>query len=66
MPRGFPLQDSGPGMNELFHDLQIEQELERAARRNRKLSDPGDVPTPPEGVEGLPIPASQDPLRRLY
>lgn len=32
MPRGFPLQDYGPGMSELFRDLQIEQE-ERAARR---------------------------------
>lgn len=27
--RGFPLQDEGPGMNELFHDLQVEQEQER-------------------------------------
>lgn len=24
--RGFPLQDTGPGMSELFHDLAIEQE----------------------------------------
>lgn len=24
--RGFPLQDEGPGMNELFHDLSVEQE----------------------------------------
>jgi hypothetical protein len=28
--RGFPLQDEGPGMNELFHDLQVEQEEQRA------------------------------------
>lgn len=35
-------------------------------RRNRKLSDSGNVPTPPAGSEGLPIPVSQDPLRRLY
>jgi hypothetical protein len=27
MTRGFPLQDEGPGMNELFHDLSIEQEI---------------------------------------
>lgn len=40
--------------------------LAELKRRNRKLSDTGDVPTPPEGKEGLPIPASQDPLRRLY
>lgn len=66
MSRGFPLQNEGPGMRELFHDLQIEQEQERFARRNRKLSDPGDVPTPQDGGEGLPIPASQDPLRRPY
>jgi hypothetical protein len=66
MSRGFPLQDDGPGMNELFHDLQVEQEQERAVRRNRKLSDSGGVPTPPKGNEGLPIPASQDPLRRFY
>lgn len=31
--RGFPLQDEGPGMNELFHDLQIEQEERRAKLR---------------------------------
>lgn len=29
MSRGFPLQDTGPGMNELFHDLQVEQEREK-------------------------------------
>lgn len=39
---------------------------EDAKRRERKMSDSGDVPMPPEGEEGLPIPASQDPLRRLY
>jgi hypothetical protein len=33
MSRGFPLQDTGPGMNELFHDLAVEQEEERAAAR---------------------------------
>lgn len=66
MPRGFPLQDTGPGMSQMFHDLAIEQDEERAARRDRKLSDSGDVPTPPNGREGLPIPASQDPLKRLY
>lgn len=27
--RGFPLQDTGPGMSEMFHDLQVEQERER-------------------------------------
>jgi hypothetical protein len=31
--RGFPLQDTGPGMNELFHDLQVEQEERRAAKK---------------------------------
>jgi len=66
MSRGFPSQDPGPGMNELFHDLQVEQDQELASRRDRKLSDPGDVPEPQRGKEGLPIPASQDPLRRLY
>lgn len=35
-------------------------------RRNRRRESSGDVPTPPEGKEGLPIPASQDPLRKLY
>lgn len=34
-------------------------------RRDRKLSDAGDVPTPARGSEGLPIPASQDQLRRI-
>lgn len=33
MPRGFPLQDTGPGMAELFHDLAVEQEKERALER---------------------------------
>lgn len=43
MPGGFPLQDDGPGMNALFHDLAVEQEEKRAALRDqvadRKLSD---------------------------
>lgn len=30
MPRGFPLQDTGPGMNELFHDLAVEEERRKA------------------------------------
>jgi len=34
--------------------------------RRKRREGAGDVPTPPEGSEGLPIPASQDPLRRLY
>jgi len=34
--------------------------------RSRRRESSGDVPTPPEGKEGLPIPASQDPLRKLY
>lgn len=42
----------------------LEDEISR--RRNRRLSDPGDVPTPPSGCKGLPIPASQDRLRRSY
>ena len=33
MPRGFPSQDTGPGMNEMSHDLQVEQEQERATKR---------------------------------
>lgn len=33
-------------------------------RRNRRREETGDVPTPPEGSEGLPIPASQDALKR--
>ena len=33
--RGFPLQDEGPGMNELFFDLQNEQEERKAAARER-------------------------------
>lgn len=33
MPGGFPLQDTGPGMSELFHDLQVEQEERKAAER---------------------------------
>ena len=54
-----------------FNDQFGEDDDERAERlarrrRDRKLSDPGDVPTPPKGSEGLPIPASQDPLKRLY
>jgi hypothetical protein len=32
MPGGFPLQDTGPGMSEMFHDLQIEQEQDRMIR----------------------------------
>lgn len=31
MSGGFPLQDTGPGMAELFHDLKTEQ-LEQAER----------------------------------
>ncbi len=34
--------------------------------RHRQRESSGNVPTPPEGDEGLPIPASQDALRRLY
>ena len=36
MPRGFPLQDTGPGMSKMFHDLTVEQEIERAADRDRR------------------------------
>lgn len=36
MPGGFPLQDEGPGMSEMFHDLAIEQEEERAKDRSRR------------------------------
>jgi len=32
MARGFPLQDEGPGMKELFHDLQVEQEEAKARK----------------------------------
>lgn len=35
MPGGFPLQDTGPGMSELFHDLQVEQEERKAAAADR-------------------------------
>ena len=31
--RGFPQQDTGPGMSELFHDLQTEQEEQKAKAR---------------------------------
>lgn len=32
--RGFPMQDTGSGMNELFHDLQVEQtQLSEAQRK---------------------------------
>lgn len=34
MSRGFPLQDTGPGMNELFHDMAVEQEMERATQQD--------------------------------
>ena len=37
MTRGFPLQDTGPGMNELFHDLKVDQEIEKERLRRRKL-----------------------------
>ena len=33
MPRGFPRPDTGPGMSELFHDLTVEQEEQRAVER---------------------------------
>lgn len=39
MPRGFPLQDAGPGMSELFHDLTIEQER---AKMTTGYEQPGD------------------------
>lgn len=32
MPRGFPLQDEGPGMKQMFHDLAVEQEEAKAAK----------------------------------
>lgn len=38
MPSGFPLQDTGPGMNELFHDLAVEQD-------ERKVFTAGRCPT---------------------
>lgn len=39
MPRGFPLQDTGPGMNGLFHDLAVEQ----AEQADREQNCPGHV-----------------------
>jgi len=53
-----------------FNDQFGEDDDERSERlarrrRDRKLSDTGNVPTPPGGSEGLPIPTSQDPLRRI-
>jgi hypothetical protein len=35
-------------------------------RKRDRRAETGDVPTPPEGSGGLPVPASQDPLKRLY
>lgn len=35
MPGGFPSQDTGPGMAELFHDLQVEQDEQRDRERSR-------------------------------
>lgn len=34
--KGFPLQDTGPGMSELFHDLMVEQEQERWRQASEK------------------------------
>lgn len=42
MPSGFPLQDTGPGMAELFHDLQVEQDEQRDAE-NAKLREAAKV-----------------------
>lgn len=44
MPRCFPLQDTGPGMSELFHDLTVEQEKERAAKKKCVCEDGHDRP----------------------
>lgn len=33
MPKGFPLQDDGPGMKQMFHDLAVEQEEHRVNQR---------------------------------
>jgi hypothetical protein len=35
--RGFPLQDEGPGMNEMFHDLAVAQEEERAMNAKKAV-----------------------------
>lgn len=32
MPGGFPLQDTGPGMAEMFHDLGVEQSEDKLRR----------------------------------
>lgn len=56
-------------LNDFRRDAERFRDIDRAfmrdlERRDRKLSDTGNVPTPPRGNEGLPIPESQDPLRR--
>lgn len=74
MSRGFPLQDTGPGMNELFHDAAVEQEEERARRSGPwKCFFCGEVFADgvaagrhfgePEGCD-CPVPGCVDPLRR--
>jgi hypothetical protein len=47
MPGGFPLQDTGPGMNELFHDLAVEQAENQAKAGPQNCSCyPGEGPLP--------------------
>ena len=38
--RGFPSQDTGPGMSELFHDLAVQQEEDRQTIHHGLRLDP--------------------------
>lgn len=52
MARGFPLQDTGPGMNQMFHDLAAEEEARRAAERCTHCDSPHPHLHPTVQVEG--------------
>lgn len=45
MTRGFPSQDTGPGMGELFHDLQTEQAEERSIHPAKNYIAKGNAPS---------------------
>lgn len=63
MPRGFPLQDTGPRMNELFHDLAVEQDERKvfAAGRCPTCHSPDPMRHPSMQPDGGEVQLCRDP-----
>lgn len=58
-----------PSWDGQFRETEDERNARLRAKRDqreRERAQGNGIPIPTEGSEGLPIPASQDPLRRPY